>query len=81
MNCSNIENVISDSLNCHYVNVTGDGSHFQAIVVSDDFDKKSRVQQQQMVYQCVQQWLQSGELHAFSIKTYTIKDWEKNTDG
>ena len=59
------------------VTVSGDGSHFQAIVVGELFAGKTPVQQQQLVYATVNDRIVSGELHALSIKTYTPADWEK----
>ncbi|MDH5777576.1 MAG: BolA family transcriptional regulator [Gammaproteobacteria bacterium] len=59
------------------VTVTGDGSHFDAVVIGEIFEGKSRVAQQQLVYATVNAQITSGELHALSIKTYTPEDWEK----
>jgi len=59
------------------VTVTGDGSHFDAVVVGEVFADKSRVAQQQLVYATVNDRITSGELHALSIKTFTPADWEK----
>ena len=56
--------------------VEGDGSHFQAVVVSDEFSGKSLVQKQKLVYATVNDKIASGELHALSIKTYTSDEWE-----
>ena len=59
------------------VSVTGDGSHFQAIVVGDVFADKTPVQKQQLVYATLGDRITSGELHALSIKTYTPAEWQK----
>ncbi len=53
------------------VEVTGDGSHFEALVVSSEFRGKSLLEKQRMVYATVDEQIRSGELHALSIKTYT----------
>ena len=53
------------------VEVTGDGRHFEAVVVSPAFDGKSLVQRHRMVMNTVQQQIASDELHALSIKAYT----------
>lgn len=57
------------------VEVTGDGSHFDAVVVSGDFVGKSPIQKQRMVMTTVRPQIESGELHALSIKTYTPEQW------
>lgn len=55
--------------------VEGDGYHFEAIVISDEFAGLSAVKKQQRVYQSVQNEITSGNLHALSIKTYTPEEW------
>ena len=57
------------------VNVTGDGSHFEAVVVSAAFAGKSLLQKQRLVMATVKDQIASGELHALSIKTYTPEEW------
>lgn len=53
------------------VEVTGDGRHFEAVVVSSNFEGKTLVQRHRMVMNTVQQQIASDELHALSIKAYT----------
>lgn len=62
--------------NCE-VKVEGDGSHFEAIVIGDEFDGLSLVKKQQKVYATLGDKITSGELHAVTIKTYTPAEWEK----
>jgi acid stress-induced BolA-like protein IbaG/YrbA len=56
---------------------TGTGDHFEARVVSPAFAGKSMVEQHQMVYAPLQDWLKSGELHALALKTYSPEQWKK----
>lgn len=61
-----------------HLNVDGDGHHFEAVVVSDVFAGKSRIQRHQMVYQTLGDRMRE-EIHALSMKTYTPEEWqEKN---
>ena len=53
------------------VEVTGDGSHFDAVVVSDAFEGLSPIKKQRLVMDTVKEQIASGELHALSIKTLT----------
>lgn len=46
----------------------GDGDHYAAMVVSAQFEGKSRVQQHQMVYQALQGRM-GGQLHALALQT------------
>ncbi len=59
------------------VKVEGDGSHFEAIVIGDEFEGLSLVKKQQKVYATLGDKITSGELHALTIKTYTPTEWEK----
>lgn len=57
----------------------GDGDHYSALVVSEAFQGKSRVQQHQMVYGALQGKM-GGELHALALQTSTpdkMPDWAK----
>jgi len=57
------------------VRVTGDGSHFEAVVISEAFAGKSPVAQQKMVYATLGDHITSGSLHALTIKAYTPEKW------
>ena len=70
-----IKELIETGLNSHEVEVNGEGSMFDVTVVSDDFEGKSSVKKQQMVYAVVNDQIRSGEIHALSIKTFTEKEW------
>ena len=59
------------------VTVTGDGSKFEATVVSAEFEGKTMVQEQKMVYATVNQEITSGALHALTIKALTPQEWEE----
>ncbi len=54
---------------------TGGGDHFQALVVSPDFEGKNLVQQHQMVYAALGDLLQA-RVHALALQTYTPTQWE-----
>ena len=52
------------------VDVTGDGQHFRAEVVSPAFDGLSRIQQHKLVYEIFGEEL-GARIHALSLKTTT----------
>lgn len=64
---------IQDNLPCEFVEVRGDGRHFEAVIVSASFRGKSRVQQHQLVYRAFD-GLREG-IHALSMKTYSPEEW------
>ena len=55
--------------------VTGDGSHFDALVVSEAFTGLTPIKKQRLVMDAVKAQIASGELHALSIKTFTPEEW------
>jgi acid stress-induced BolA-like protein IbaG/YrbA len=75
METEDVQRLIEAGLPGAQVTVTGDGSHFQAVVISPAFEGKSLVQQQKMVYACLSEHITGGALHALSIKAYTPEKW------
>jgi len=69
-----VKRYIAENLNCQHVEVTGDGQHFQAVIVSEAFRGKSRVQQHQLVYRALGERMRE-EIHALSMRTFTPEDW------
>jgi acid stress-induced BolA-like protein IbaG/YrbA len=53
-----------------------DGTHFEALVISDLFAGKSMVQRHQMVYRALGEKM-GRDIHALSIQTFTAEEWEK----
>lgn len=76
MNPDSIKAMIETGIPGCEASVTGDGSHFDAIVVSDVFDGKTMVDEQRMVYATLGDRISTGEIHALSIKAYTVSEWE-----
>ncbi len=56
--------------------VTGDGTHFEAVVISDAFDGKRMLDQHKMVYGALGDAMRTS-IHALSIRTFTRSEWEK----
>jgi len=65
---------IAQGMATEHLSVTGDGQHFEAVVVSAAFDGKSRVQRHQLVYQTLGDRMRE-EIHALSMKTFTPQEW------
>ena len=59
------------------VRATGDGKHYQLIVVSDRFAGQAAVVRQQWVYAQLKDYITTGRLHALTMKTWTTAEWEK----
>jgi acid stress-induced BolA-like protein IbaG/YrbA len=69
-----IEQGIRAGLACERVQVVGDGQHFQALVVSNAFAGKSRIQRHQLVYAALGERMRE-EIHALSMKTLTPEEF------
>lgn len=76
MSPENIKSAIEKSLDASHVEVDGDGSHFEAVVVSADFEGKTPVDRHKLVYSALGDAMRE-EIHALSIKTYTPEQWSK----
>jgi acid stress-induced BolA-like protein IbaG/YrbA len=66
-----VAQLIRDGLPGAEVRVSGDGSHFEAVVISDAFEGLTPIKKQRLVMDTVKAQIASGELHALSIKTLT----------
>ena len=77
LNPSEIETFISKNLDCQFIEIKGDdGTHFEAIIVSDSFVNQSMIKQHQLVYKALGEMMKQ-EIHALSIKTYTPEQWKE----
>ena len=56
------------------MDVSGDGQHFEATIVSALFEGKSRVAQHQLVYRALGDRMRE-EIHALSMRTLTPAQW------
>jgi len=72
-----VKHGIEAGLACEHVEVIGDGQHFQAVVVSNAFAGKSRVQRHQLVYQALGDRMRE-EIHALSMQTLTPEEWKRD---
>lgn len=62
--------------------ITGDGSKFEARVISDAFDGLPTVKRHKMVYAVLDEHIKSGAIHALTIKAFTNTEWsEVSTEG
>jgi acid stress-induced BolA-like protein IbaG/YrbA len=68
-----VRNYIEQGLKCREVRVAGDGQHFEALIVSDTFRGKSRIQRHQLVYAALGERMRA-EIHALSMRTLTPEE-------
>ena len=51
--------------------LTGTQNHYQAVVISSAFEGKMMMEHHRMVFGLFKSEVDSGELHALTLKTYT----------
>lgn len=77
MDPDEIRRLIEDGLTCEYVEVTGDGRHFNAVVVSGAFAGKPIIGQHRLVYGTLGERFDNDVLHALALRTYTPAQWDQ----
>lgn len=75
MDAEQIKALIAANLPCTYLDVDGDGRHWQATIVSAAFEGKRPIARHQRVYAALGGKVDSGEVHALSMKTFTPAEW------
>jgi acid stress-induced BolA-like protein IbaG/YrbA len=75
MNAEQLRSIIAAGLACTHLEVDGDGRHWSAVLVSESFTGLRLIARHQMVYATLGQKIQTDEVHALSMKTYTPAEW------
>ncbi len=75
METTEVKRIIEAGIAGCEATVTADGSKYTAVVVSDEFEGKTMVAEQKMVYAVVNEHILSGALHALTIKAFTRSEW------
>lgn len=77
MDPDEIRRLIEDGLTCEHVEVTGDGRHFNAVVVSSAFAGEPIIRQHRLVYGTLGERFDNDVLHALALRTYTPAQWDQ----
>ncbi len=75
MTADQLKQLISAGLACEHCELEGDGRHWFATIVSTAFEGKRLIQRHQQVYATLGARIQTDEVHALSMKTYTPAEW------
>jgi acid stress-induced BolA-like protein IbaG/YrbA len=65
-----VRGFIAAGIECTALEVSGDGRHFQALIVSPEFEGLSRVRRHQRVFAALGDRMRE-QIHALSMKTLT----------
>jgi acid stress-induced BolA-like protein IbaG/YrbA len=75
MTSEELQSIIAAGLPCEHIEVSGDGRHWAAVIVSPAFDGKRLIARHQLVYATLGARIQNDEVHALSMKTHTPAEW------
>ncbi|GHC50762.1 BolA family transcriptional regulator [Alcaligenes faecalis] len=75
-----VHQYIADNLPCEHLQVQGDGSHFEALIVSAAFEGKRLIARHQLVYKALGDRMKA-EIHALSMRTLTPDEYKANPNG
>ena len=75
MTADELHALISANLSCEHLEVTGDGRHWEALVVSTEFEGKRMIARHQRVYATLGERMRTDEVHALSMRTFTPAEW------
>lgn len=71
MNPEDIAALIEAGMDNATVSVSGDGSKFEAQIISTAFDGLNTVKRHKLVYPLVNEHIKSGAIHALTLRTLT----------
>jgi acid stress-induced BolA-like protein IbaG/YrbA len=77
MTAEELQTLITAGLPCDHCQTEGDGRHWYATIVSAAFEGKRLIQRHQQVYATLGNRMQTDEVHALSMKTFTPAEWTK----
>lgn len=55
---------------------SNDNTHFEAVIITDEFNNKKSLERQKMVFAVLGQHITNGSIHALSLKTFTQQEWQ-----
>ncbi|OZI66320.1 BolA family protein [Bordetella genomosp. 11] len=70
-----VRQYIAGGLDCEHIDVQGDGSHFDAVIVSSAFEGKRPIARHQLVYAALGDRMKA-EIHALSMRTLTPAEYK-----
>jgi len=75
MTSDELQAIISAHIDCEHIELSGDGRHWYATIVSRIFEGQRLIQRHQRVYATLGGRMQTDEVHALSMKTFTPAEW------
>ena len=79
MTADQLKSLITAGIACDHCTLEGDGRHWYATIVSTAFEGKRLIQRHQLVYATLGKRMQTDEVHALSMKTFTPAEWAQQS--
>ena len=76
MQADEVKTLLVQGLSDCEITVSGEGSHFDILVVGELFAGLRPVKKQQLVYAVLNDQIADGTIHAVNIRTYTPAEWQ-----
>jgi acid stress-induced BolA-like protein IbaG/YrbA len=77
MTAEQLQQLIAAGLPCEHIEVSGDGRHWSAVIVSPAFEGLRLIARHKRVYDTLGARIQNDEVHALSMKTHTPAEWKQ----
>ena len=68
---------LSPGTTAEVMDLTGTQDHYQTIIVSPAFEGKMMIEQHRMVMRLLQAEIDSGEVHALTMRTFSPDQYKK----
>ena len=81
MTADELKSIIANGLPCEHLALEGDGRHWYATIVSIEFEGQRLVNRHQRVYATLGAKIDTNEVHALSMKTFTPAEWAVRVPG
>ncbi len=72
-----IQEKLGSGTEAEIIDLTGTMDHYQAIIISPSFEGKMMVEQHRMVMGSLQIEIDSGEVHALTMRTFSPAQYKK----
>lgn len=79
MTAEQLQQLIAAGMSCSHLEVSGDGRHWAAVIVSTEFEGLRAIARHKRVYATLGERIRNDEVHALSMKTYTPAEWASQT--
>ena len=79
MQAVEVKNLLEAKLPNTRVEVEGEGCNFQLNLISDELAALSPVKRQQQIYAHLNEWIDSGAIHAVTMKFFSQASWAERS--